>query len=142
LDRSVHLSRALDSIVTISLFTFFFTVFASAAYAQTEAKSGAKPAAESPKPSAPGQQLSDNAQGSLYFIEPIELVPGAKKSSQCQLLPDGDNRALSAFDIVQLIGTVAPFSMTPRGNRVLLVYATRPPQDPQNATDSYNALLT
>src|SRR5262249_42082080 len=100
-----------------------------------------QPASQLKPPATDQQQLPDGGQQVLYFVEQIPVGSTATKSSNCPELPEGDNRLLSASDIAQLMGTVTPFSLKPRGDRMLLVYSKRPPPDGKNAADPDNTLL-
>jgi len=76
------------------------------------------------------------------LIKAISLPPQSATPGACtQYLPEGDNRALSADDVAQLIGDPVPFSVVARGSRGLLVYSSRVLSEDDKDLKSDNDLL-
>jgi hypothetical protein len=111
------------------------------------AKKGASPVpppakAQTPKPNPPDTAAKPPGPSGKYFIEAISLPPQSAAHGACtDYLPEGDNRALSAADVAQLIGDPIPFSVVARGSRDLLVYSTRALSKDAKDLDSDRDLL-
>lgn len=109
------------------LSALFVTVLAAAQTHPAKKKvvhAAAKPATTPPlKVPQPASDAAPTSKGK-YFVELLSVSPKEMSSGICEDLPEGDNRALSATEVAQLIGNPDPFSVEARGSRQLVVYST------------------
>jgi hypothetical protein len=84
------------------------------------------------KDGAPGDDSGKEPdEGNRYLLEVYRISPKTPASAgtvvPCPLLPNGENKYLTAAEIVELIGDPVPFSVEARGPVRILIYSRRNP---------------